>query len=146
MRCGNCGNDEFQKASMKGKTFPWKDFTSVFISVDDLKLNQCQGCGEVRLSARKKEVEKLDQAIRDSIKHQIILFLKIIKQERHLSQKELCDIIRISPQHLSNIKSGNKEVSFQLYSLLKLLAEKPKLIDHFAAQYIPDFLRKVVGQ
>ncbi len=145
MRCGNCGNTDTPVVSMKGKTFPWKDFPLVFVTSDDLFLRECSNCGEVLISARKGEIEKLDLALKNSVKYQIVLFLNEIKKNG-ISQKELCDEIRVTPQHLSNIKSGLKEPSFQFFSMLKLLAEKPELIKNIDAKYVPSFLKKAVGQ
>ena len=145
MRCGKCGNTEFSLVSMKGKTFPWKDFPLVFVIVDDLFLHECSKCDEVLISARKGEVEKVDQALKTSVKDQAVIFLNEIKR-RGISQKELCDEIRVTPQHLSNIKSGVKEPSFQLFSMLKLLAENPDLIKNIDPKYVPSFLKKAVGQ
>lgn len=146
MRCGNCGNSEFQKVSMKGKTFPWKDFPFVFISVDNLFLNVCKECGEVRLSARNNEIEKLDLAIRESIKHQFTVIINTIKEKSKLSQIELCDLIRVSPQHLSNIKNGSKDPSYQLFLFLVTLADNPRIIESLKTKHVPKVLQKVVGE
>lgn len=145
MRCGKCGNKELKKVSTKGKSFPWKDFPSVLISIDELSLYECSDCGEIRLSARQNEIEKLDEVLKNSIRHQIGLFVDIIKREGRISQKDLCVAIGVTPQHLSNIKNGSKEPSFQLYNFLKMLAENPEMIGHLSAQHIPDFLKEAVG-
>lgn len=146
MRCGNCGNSQFQKVSMKGKTFPWKDFPFVFISVENLFLNVCMECKEVHLSARNNEIEKLDSAIRESIKHQFSVILDAIKEKSKLSQTELCDIIRVSPQHLSNVKNGSKDPSYQLFIFLATLADNPRIIEFLKTRHVPKVLQKVVGQ
>lgn len=115
--CGNCGSLEVTEQKSAGP-FPWKDFPAAFL-LKPLPLLTCKKCGEHLL--RHGDTERLDKAIEESIsKITQTLISEIIRREK-CTQEELALRIGITPQHLSNLKSGAKTPGFQTFNFLKTL-------------------------
>lgn len=123
-RCGDCGSREIKKVSASGMSFPWKDFPSISITNSDLKLLKCAICGNVMQLA--SDSEAIDGAIVQSIIQQTRGFIDRVILKEECTQVELArNHLGITPEHLSVIKSGKQIPSFQLFTLLKILALTP---------------------
>ncbi len=118
-RCGNCGSEKLQKLGKDFLTLPWRDYPAVLLikSVDGFK---CENCGELILSAA--QMKDLDSKIETSIAHYVQNFLILILKRENCEQKEIAAHLGVSPEYLSEIKSGRKIPKFQTFNFLKTLA------------------------
>jgi DNA-binding transcriptional regulator YiaG len=117
-RCGNCGSFDVKKSAYFGP-LPWKDYPQVYL-VKPFETNQCQVCNETMGPAG--EGEKMDQAIEDSIRTQVNLFITKILEREHCKQVDLAERIGVTPEYLSALKSGARIPAFQTFNFLKVLA------------------------
>ena len=121
-RCGNCGSKDLVELENKGP-FPWKDFPMVFLA-HGISMQKCHNCGETIMPA--SLAPKIDKAILESISNQVKEYIaQIIDREKAL-QIELSQRLGVTPEYLSEIKSGRKIPSFQTYNFLKVLAQDKK--------------------
>lgn len=117
-KCPICSTP-LKAKNLKGNSFPWKDF--YFVEIDeDLILKTCSKCDEVFLTG--SDTNKLDKAKEKAIKNQAYFFLNKIKDTWGISQKELAKRVGITEAYLSDIANKKKVVSFQLFNLIKVLA------------------------
>jgi hypothetical protein len=118
-RCGNCGSKHIQKIDKSGLTLPWKDYPAVLISqpVNGFK---CENCGELILNAT--QGKDLDAKIEASIVEAVQSYLALILQREKCEQKDIAAHLGVSPEYLSEIKSGRKLPKFQTFNFLKTLA------------------------
>ncbi len=121
-RCGNCGSKSTKAVESTGP-FVWKDFPSVFIN-KGIKIQTCLECKEELLPL--DLAPKLDKLIESSIASDIPVFIHVILKREGVMQKTLCERLGVTPEYLSEIKSGRKLPSFQTYNFLKILALSPK--------------------
>lgn len=121
-RCGQCGYKGIKEADVKGKVFPFRDYPAALL-VKSLRLAQCQNCGEVMLSVG--DTKKLDALLEDSIKLQINQFIDSVMTREKCKQSDVAAHIGVSPEYLSEIKSGRKLPKFQTFNFLKTLAFEP---------------------
>ena len=121
-RCGNCGSTKINEVSIKGP-FPWKDFPMVFLA-QGIPMLKCSECGETMMPASLGV--KLDEAITESISTQVREFISQIMQREKAMQTELSQRLGVTPEYLSEIKSGRKIPSFQTFNFLKVLAQDKK--------------------
>lgn len=119
--CPVCGGTMSTK-NLKGKTMPWKEFTFVDLVIDK-EAEVCADCGEVFL--RGSEIEELDLCLEKSIRIQIANFLKIIKHESNLKQKDIAKKIGLTEAYLSDLIGKKKTPSYQIFNLIKVLANHP---------------------
>jgi transcriptional regulator with XRE-family HTH domain len=105
---------------------PWKDFPFVDIAFD-LTVEACVECDEVLLSSH--EIEELDLCLEKSIRAQTANFLKIIKHESKLNQKTIASKIGLSEAYISDLISKKKTSSYQIFNLIKILANHPSDLD-----------------
>lgn len=97
---------------------PWKDYP--FVELDTkLPIWSCADCGEFLINAA--QTKELDKEIRASIQSQVLQFISIIVQREKCEQKELALRLGVSPEYLSEIKSGRKIPSFQTFNFLKTM-------------------------
>ncbi len=117
-RCGNCGSYKLMETDTNGP-FIWKDFPAVHIKKSVLVL-KCGTCSEtiISLAAGQKIDQFIEESICENVKKYII---KILEREETL-QIELSSRLGVTPEYLSEIKSGRKIPSFQTYNFLKVLA------------------------
>ncbi|MCB0408091.1 MAG: helix-turn-helix transcriptional regulator [Bdellovibrionales bacterium] len=87
---------------------------------EENSLITCKDCNEVVFSASQGKI--IDQLVIKSINSQINLFIKMIIQREKCEQKEIAEHIGVSPEYLSEIKSGRKTPKFQTFNFLKTLA------------------------
>lgn len=76
MRCGECGSKtSLVVKNLKGRTFPWKDYPGVVLSVDLINdgILTCSLCDNMVMRAG--SARSLDQAIEDSIRNELSLAL-----------------------------------------------------------------------
>lgn len=118
-RCGECGSTNLKLANQKGKPFPWKDYPAVFLS-RDYEVLECAQCGNTVESG--KDVAKLSELLQETVVEQTQTFIEGILIREGCKQTELASHIGVTPEHLSEIKSGRKQPSFQTYNFLKTLA------------------------
>lgn len=114
-RCGNCGSLEVVSVENKGP-FPWKDYPAVYL-VKSISLLTCKKCGENIL--RHADVDKLDQAIEQSLAQLTQMLIAGILQREGCTQEELASRLGVTPQHLSHLKGGAKIPGFQTFNFLK---------------------------
>jgi len=118
-RCGNCGSTNLG-SSQEGNLFlSWRDYPSVLITEEN-SLMVCKDCGEVIFTASQGKM--IDDLIERSINSQINLFLKMIMGRERCEQKLIAEHLGVSPEYLSEIKSGRKTPKFQTFNFLKTLA------------------------
>ena len=118
-RCGECGSTELEKKNQKGKPYPWKDYSAAFLSKDYFVL-ECTRCNNTVESGT--DIQMLSAALEESITEQVQSFIDSILVRENCKQSELAAHVGISPEHLSELKSGRKQPSFQTYNFLKTLA------------------------
>jgi hypothetical protein len=118
-KCGNCGSEHIHKIYKNSLTLAWKDYPAVLISqpVSGLK---CEKCGELILNAT--QVKDLDSKIESSIVEAVQSYLALILNREKCEQKEIAAHLGVSPEYLSEIKSGRKIPKFQTFNFLKTLA------------------------
>ena len=117
-RCGNCGSNKLVEANSYGP-FVWRDFPAIQ-TLKSMHILKCSSCSETITSL--SAGPKLDQLIEESICENIRKFItKIIEREDTL-QIDLSHRLGVTPEYLSEIKSGRKIPSFQTYNFLKVLA------------------------
>lgn len=122
--CGECGKREMIYKNINGRSdFSWKDYPNIKIVVD-LDLLVCSNCGNIGLISG--DSEKLDNAIECSIKQQCNNLITFITTKNKCEQKELANHIGISPEHLSQIKTGRMIPSFTTFNFLKTIAMSDK--------------------
>ncbi|MGK5084297.1 helix-turn-helix transcriptional regulator [Bdellovibrionota bacterium FG-1] len=118
-RCGECGSRDLHLKNQKGKPFPWKDYPAVFLNKDH-KVLECAQCENTVESGA--DVAALSKAIQETVIEQTQAFIETILTREGCKQTELAAHLGVSPEHLSEIKSGRKQPSFQTYNFLKTLA------------------------
>ena len=121
-RCGNCGSTKLVEVENKGP-FPWKDFPMVFLS-HGVPMMKCSNCGESMMPA--SLAPKIDKAISESISTQVKEFIAQIIDREKAMQTELSQRLGVTPEYLSEIKSGRKIPRFQTFNFLKVLAQDKK--------------------
>jgi len=117
-RCGNCGSKNVKVINSTGP-FVWKDFPSVFLN-DSIPMPACQDCQESILSL--DVGPKIDKLIESSITSHVQTFIRSIIEREGTMQTTLSERLGVTPEYLSEIKSGRKLPSFQTYNFLKILA------------------------
>jgi len=118
-KCGNCGSKELSKRNQKGKIFPWRDYPAVQL-IADVMFMECHQCNNVVLSV--SDHQKLDEVIVKSIQYATSSLIGMILLKSKCTQVELSIHAGVSKEYLSEIKSGRKQPSFQMFTLLKILA------------------------
>lgn len=117
-RCGNCGSNDIKETRTE-MSLPWKDYPSVRLS-EPFEWLKCHDCGEIILNA--SQSHQLDVMIEKSITKYIRYFIQHTIEREKCEQKEIASHIGVSPEYLSEIKSGRKIPSFQTFNFLKILA------------------------
>ncbi len=125
-RCGNCGSRHISLSSVKGRTFPYKTYSAVELSIE-LKLNVCQECSN--LIYTKGDTCKLDEAIKASLIQQSETFIGNIIKQTGWKQKELASYLGYTPVYISELKNGKKIADLKTYNYLKVLSECDGAID-----------------
>jgi hypothetical protein len=121
-RCGACGSKDIKESQVKDRTFPYRDYPSVLLT-EPAQLLQCQNCGELILSVA--DIKKLDTLLETSIVNQINRFIETIVTRENCKQSDVAVHLGVSPEYLSEIKSGRKLPKFQTFNFLKTLAIEP---------------------
>ena len=114
-RCGNCGSFDVVSQETTGP-FPWRDYPATYL-VKPINLLTCKKCGENIL--RYADVDKLDEAIEQSLTQLTQTLISAILQREGCTQEVLASRLGITPQHLSNLKGGAKIPGFQTFNFLK---------------------------
>ncbi len=122
-RCGNCGSRNIKITQDTGP-FVWKDFPSAFLT-KPIDMLQCEDCKEAILSLDMGP--KIDKLIESSITENVQQYIQIIVDREHALQTELSERLGVTPEYLSEIKSGRKLPSFQTYNFLRILASDKKV-------------------
>jgi hypothetical protein len=133
-RCGQCGSKEIKESDIKGKSFPFRDFPGVLL-VKSARFAQCQDCGEVLLNLH--DTKKLDALLEESITLQINQFIDTVMNREKCKQSDVAAHIGVSPEYLSEIKSGRKLPKFQTFNFLKTLACDPSSFAVSDPAYVP---------
>jgi hypothetical protein len=133
-RCGQCGSKEIKESDVKGKSFPFRDFPAALV-VKSAKFLQCQKCGETILSV--SDTKKMDSLLEESITLQINHFIDTVMTRENCKQSDVAAHIGVSPEYLSEIKSGRKIPKFQTFNFLKTLACEPSSFAVSDPAYVP---------
>ncbi len=133
-RCGQCGSKEIKESDVKGKSFPFRDFPAAQL-VKSANFSQCQKCGEVLLSM--SDTKKMDSLLEKSITLQINHFIDAVVTREKCKQSDVAAHIGVSPEYLSEIKSGRKLPKFQTFNFLKTLACDPSSFAVSDPAYVP---------
>lgn len=141
-RCGECASKNIKETNLKGKRFPWKDYPSVLLS-QDFKAQTCQDCGELIL--RGSDSANFDKAIKTSIHDQVIVFIEtILGREKNVSQANLATRLGLTPEYLSEIKSGRKQPGFGVFNFLKTLALDARAFKEAEPEFLSEtMIRKI---
>lgn len=118
-RCGNCGSSKMVLPPSQGLTVRWKDYPAVRL-IEKMDAWVCQDCGELSLKA--SQMAALDALTEKSITAHIRHFIQTIVERENCDQREIAAHLGVSPEYLSEIKSGRKIPSFQTFNFLKILA------------------------
>jgi DNA-binding transcriptional regulator YiaG len=119
-RCGNCGSKHLVELGAKDQlTLPWRDYPSVVLT-KSLEGFRCADCGEFILNTR--QAKEMDTKVIDAIIEQVQTFIAAITQREGCEQKQIATHLGVSPEYLSEIKSGRKIPKFQTFNFLKTLA------------------------
>lgn len=121
-RCGNCGSNNIKTTQLGTRGLPFRDYPLVMLS-EPTEFWHCQDCGELILSVA--DTKKLDELIEASITSQINQFIEAVMTREKCKQSELSVHLGVSPEYLSEIKSGRKIPKFQTFNFLKTLACEP---------------------
>lgn len=118
-QCGNCGKKTMVRTPVQGP-FPWKDFPAMFAH-EPIELFKCSNCGEV--GYRPGDTPKIDRAVETTIRGLTIGFIHTIIVREKCSQIVLAERIGVTPEYISQLKSGSRTPSFQAFNMLKILSE-----------------------
>lgn len=122
--CGHCGSEKFRKLKASDTlSLPWKDYPVVTLTTFPEGF-KCSQCGELDLNAA--QAGELDRHIMASIVGQVQSFIAFIMQREKCEQRQIAMHLGVSPEYLSEIKSGRKLPKFQTYNFLKTLAMDPE--------------------
>ena len=141
-RCAECGSSSLKMVDVKGRAFPWRDYPAIHLFVD-YEAVECQSCHE--LLFRGSDLKAFDEAIAASITLQVKVFTQIIVDREKCEQSDLArNHLGVSPEYLSEIKSGRKLPKFQLFNFLKTLAVDPDSYKKSDASYLSETaIRKI---
>ena len=117
-RCGNCGSRELAKKDQRNKTFPWRDFPAAPLLVN-IEFLECHNCHELTMSAA--DFLKLDEALKESVTRVVRSMIEAIRSREKCEQNEIATHLGLSPEYLSELKSGRKPPSFSAFNFLKTL-------------------------
>lgn len=142
LRCGECASRNIKKTDLRGQRFLWKDYPSVLLT-KDFSAAQCEDCGEIVFTG--SDAKDFDEAIRRSIKQQVATFIDVIlEREPGLTQTTLAERLGISPEYLSEIKSGRKQPAFGVFNFLKTLALDKKAFKESDPEFLSNtMIRKM---
>ena len=118
-RCGNCGSKNLSLEDQIKGHFNWKDYPLVYLTTSLMEY-QCLDCKELITSSN--SAKKFDDAINASITGQVKSFIDKILLRENVGQLELSQHLGLSPEYLSEIKSGRKIPKFQTFNFLKSMA------------------------
>lgn len=136
MRCGECGSKNIKRQNVQGRSFRWKDFSAATV-IKPLELNVCQECNNIITKAGESKL--IDEAIEASISEQVRIAIAKIKDTQKCEQKDIATRLGVSPEYLSEIKSGRAMPSFQLFNFLKTLAFDEKAFQVSSPEFKPDY-------
>lgn len=122
-RCGQCGSLELLKITQTNVMWPWRDYPMVPLVRPPDGLC-CKKCGELIFSAA--HMKALDALTEESITIHVNNFIGKILLRENCDQKSLASHLGVSPEYLSEIKSGRKIPKFQTFNFLKTLALDPR--------------------
>lgn len=117
-RCGNCGSKNLVEVKNAGP-FKWRDFPSVQL-VKPVPTLKCADCGETLMPLGAGAA--IDKMIEEAISDNVRMFIARVIERESAMQMELSTRLGVTPEYLSEIKSGRKLPSFQTYNFLKVLA------------------------
>lgn len=122
--CGGCGSKDIKIINLKGRTFPFKNFSAVELT-KDIKAPTCESCGEIFLQLGKGE--DFDYLLLESIKDKTSEYIITLLRNTGMAQKELSTILDVSEAYLSDLKNKKKDkpVGKSLFNLIKLLVNDP---------------------
>lgn len=121
-RCGECGSTNTGYKESKGP-FRWKDFRYVELK-QPIELLTCSACKKAMYLP--SDPAKVDQAASQVIAEQSRIFIEAICERGSCSEIALSEVLGVTPEHLSAMKSGNRTPSFQTFNFLKTLALAPR--------------------
>jgi DNA-binding transcriptional regulator YiaG len=134
LRCGECGERKFEQKNVKGQfSTPWRDFPRAFLT-QDLHLPVCGNCGNYAIEG--DEAEQLDAAIEASVRDQASQFIEVIKAKANITGVKLAKLVGVTPEYLSMLSNHKNTPSYQVWNMLKLIANDPKKL---TAELDPDW-------
>ena len=119
-RCGNCSSKNILRSNVIGRTFPYKTYSAVQLSVD-LQLNVCTDCDNIIYT--KGDAQLIDEAIKSSIIQQSESFIGNIIKHMGWKQKELASYLGYTSVYISELKNGKKIADLKTFNYLKVLSE-----------------------
>lgn len=124
-KCLACGGN-LSVENLKGTVMPWKEFPFVEINTD-FEIPRCVECGEEFLNS--SEMKVLDGLIETSIRDKTSAFILMIKEKVRLSQKIIAKKIGLTEVYLSELIGKKKTPSYQVFNLLKIIANHNEALD-----------------
>lgn len=116
-RCGSCGRG--MSRQLTTGPFSWKDFPAVYLN-EPVELFKCNFCGERGLSP--SDAKTLDEMIQKNVISYTGGGINLILEREGCRQFELAERLGVTKTHLSALKSGDKNISFQTFNFLKVMA------------------------
>ena len=124
MRCPTCGTGRVRDLARSGRTLPFRTMKAISIPAD-LEIPTCDNCGETWLDelATTRLQDALESQFRVIVRGRFVAALDEIV--RFVSQRKLEERIGLSQGYLSKLRSGVRDASPELVSLLGLIAIDP---------------------
>lgn len=120
-QCGNCGKKMMRLQQVDGP-FSWKDFSSVTL-IESIELLKCDHCNEIAI--RPKDASTIDHAAEATIRALTGKLITTIIEREKCSQLVLAERVGVTPEYISQIKTGSRTPGFQTFNILKIFAEEP---------------------
>lgn len=133
MICTNCEKKTVEIGNLKGSLFKWKGLHPIKIG-ENFNTKICTSCGD--FSIKRKDVGKFDEIISHSVTRVTVELLETIAEVTKASDRLIAKKIGITPQYMSEIKTGKKLPSSTLFSLIKLSALHVE--DFFKLENLPE--------
>lgn len=127
-RCGNCGGKVFERRSLKGRVYPYKDHLRVPL-LYDYSVQVCTECNAEVLS--NKDVWELNELLEASVKGLAKKSIEDLVASGGVLQKDVARMIGQTPEYISMLKSGAKAPRASTLALLRIYAKHPSVMEEF---------------
>ncbi len=125
--CGECGKRAVEPLAVPGRTSPYKNFAALPLP-DDLAIPTCANCGAEWIGAR--DADRIDAALENAAAEALSRLGReaIETLVDSVTQRELEELLGLSPGYVSKVKRGHEVPSASLVADLVLLAVRPRRV------------------